>query len=80
MTDTERIANEVYDRYTALHECAVLGCHNLCAGSRYCERCFEEITANAYNPLAQRRQIPWITILCVLGLIAWVIAAIKGNW
>ncbi len=49
MTDTERIAHRVYDRYTTLHECAMVDCLNLCAGSRYCERCLEEINGEPYS-------------------------------
>ncbi len=34
MTDTEKIANRVYDRYTTLHECATVVCLNLCDGNK----------------------------------------------
>ena len=83
MTETERIAHRVYDRYAAseLHQCAVIGCTNQCAGSRYCARCTEELEAEPYS--LANILLPWlgfrtVSIVCGIILFVWMLAVIHG--
>jgi hypothetical protein len=46
VTETERIANEVYNR---LHPCWTKGCNTLVAGQTYCPRCKEELDGDPYS-------------------------------
>jgi hypothetical protein len=77
VTETERIANEVYNRYSRLHRCWTKGCNTLVSGQAFCPRCKEELDGEPYslaNVLRTSRAAEWVC--CALLAIEIVLLAI----
>jgi hypothetical protein len=78
MTETERITNEVYDRYAideeleqalsriGLHKCRTKGCVKIVVDEGFCPRCCEELYGQPY-PLANVfKENPLLTVAWLL--------------